>query len=61
MNFAERHIGPRCGQVEQMLRSVGASSLEELTKQAIPHDILLEKPLELDAPVGEWEYLTRLK
>ena len=61
MNFAERHIGPRNGQVEQMLHTIGASSLEELSQQAIPHDILLEKPLELDAPVGEGEYLARLK
>ena len=61
MNFSDRHIGPRGGQIEHMLRTVGASSLEELTAQAIPQDILLDKPLELDAPLCEEAYLARLK
>ncbi|MBP5505524.1 MAG: aminomethyl-transferring glycine dehydrogenase [Bacteroidales bacterium] len=61
MNFSERHIGPRGSQLEHMLKAVGAQSLDQLTAQAIPQDILLDFPLELDAPLCEEEYLAGLK
>ncbi len=44
-----------------MLRELGVSSLDELIGQTVPKDILLKKPLELDAPVSEYEYLASLK
>jgi len=61
MDFADRHIGPKGAQIEQMLHAVGASSLDELTSQAIPQDILLDKPLSLATPMSEGEYLDNLK
>ena len=61
MNFAERHIGPRREQTEQMLAKLGVSSLEELCAQTVPQDIMLDGPLALDPALGEGEYLTRLK
>ena len=61
MNFADRHIGPRGAQIEHMLHTVGADSLDVLTAEAVPEDILMDKPLALDAAIGEGEYLARLK
>jgi glycine dehydrogenase len=36
MEFARRHIGPSAGEQQQMLAEVGYSSLDELTKAALP-------------------------
>ena len=44
-----------------MLAVLGVSSLEELTGQTVPQDILLKEPLRLDAALSEQAYLARLK
>ncbi|MDR0737707.1 MAG: glycine dehydrogenase (aminomethyl-transferring), partial [Prevotellaceae bacterium] len=59
--FVHRHNGPRKTELEQMLQTVGAVSLEELISQTVPENIRLKAPLLLDAPVSEYEYLNRLK
>src|SRR5574344_3100188 len=61
LKFVDRHNGPREYQEQQMLDTLGLSSIEELVKQTVPEDILLKEPLKLDAAVSEQEYLTRLK
>ena len=38
-DFARRHIGPSPRDVEEMLRVVGAASLDELIAQTIPASI----------------------
>jgi glycine dehydrogenase len=58
--FVRRHIGPSAAERDQMLRTVGASSLDELIDQAIPTGIRLEQPIDLPPPAGEHEYLQRL-
>ncbi len=58
--FSTRHIGPREEQYQEMLKEIGVSSMEELIKQTIPNSIRLEKKLELDAPVSEYEILDKL-
>jgi len=44
-----------------MLAVLGVSSLEELVKQTVPSDILLDKPLALDKALSEHEYLSKIK
>ncbi len=63
--FAFRHIGPRPGDLRDMLRSLGFDSLDALADAAVPADIRNEKELALDGlphrPLGEAELLEQLK
>ena len=59
--FADRHIGPREKDIQYMLGKLGLNSLDELTKETVPQDILLPEDLKLNAPVGENAYLASLK
>ncbi|GAA2097962.1 aminomethyl-transferring glycine dehydrogenase [Brevibacterium salitolerans] len=58
--FADRHIGPRAGELEQMLEVVGFDSTEALAAAAVPASIVQETPLALE-PMGEEQVLTRLR
>ncbi len=60
-SFVSRHIGPRDQEIEEMLKAVGVSSLDELINQTVPTSIRLKKPLNLPAPLTEHEYLCRIK
>ncbi|KAK3756127.1 hypothetical protein RRG08_033011 [Elysia crispata] len=60
-DFARRHIGPNSSEVSQMLEHVGVKDLEELTRLSVPGDILLDRDLVLDEPLGEFELLDRLQ
>ncbi len=60
-SFAFRHIGPRERDIEQMLKRIGARSLEELMDQTIPANIRLKKPLKIEKGMSEHEYLRQLK
>jgi len=59
--FHLRHIGPRPEQVEEMLKSVGVSSIEELIDQTVPSNILLKQALHLPAALDEYETLKALQ
>ena len=59
-SFALRHIGPRKEDLEKMLYTVGAQSMEELINQTIPDDIRLEKDLTLDIAMSEQQYLEHI-
>lgn len=59
--FADRHIGPRDGEIKSMLGVLGLESLDELTRQTIPSDILLKEELNLPEPLSESKYLSALK
>ena len=61
LSFVDRHNGPRPHDEQEMLSVLGASSLEELVKQTVPADILLDKPLALDKALTEHEYLSKIK
>jgi glycine dehydrogenase len=58
--FVNRHIGPSDADVAEMLRTVGAGSLDELIDQTIPRSIRLRRPLALPEPASEHELLERL-
>jgi len=60
-NFLSRHIGPRETDIDSMLAKVGVSSIDELIDQTIPADIKAKKPLNLSAPMSEYEYLNYIK
>ncbi len=59
--FANRHIGPSEEEVNEMLKTIGAKSLDELIDQTIPSSIRLKNKLNLPAALSEFEYLTELR
>jgi glycine dehydrogenase len=58
--FALRHIGPSEEEVAEMLRVIGADSLDHLIDQTIPSTIRLRRPLKLPAAKSEHELLEQL-
>ena len=54
--FALRHIGPRESDLNQMFKTIGVESFEQLIYETIPDDIRLKSDLNLDAPLTEYEY-----
>jgi glycine dehydrogenase len=59
--FVGRHIGPSAEEERAMLDALGQESLDTLTDQAVPEDIHLGGPLELDPPVDEAHLLAELR
>jgi glycine dehydrogenase len=58
--FVGRHIGPREADIKEMLKVVGARSLDELIDQTVPANIRLEKPLNLPNGLTEREYYRKI-
>ena len=54
--FALRHIGPRENDLEHMLKTIGATSLDQLIDETIPSDIRLKSHLDLAPAMTEYEY-----
>ena len=59
--FVDRHIGPSKKEIEEMLSKIGVESIDELIRETIPENILLEKKLNLKLPVSEYDYLNQIK
>jgi glycine dehydrogenase len=59
--FVNRHNGPRDHELQQMLKTIGVSSLEQLIEKTVPKSIVLEKPLSLPEAMSEFEYLNHIK
>jgi glycine dehydrogenase len=59
--FSNRHNGPRDYEVPQMLKTIGADSLDKLIDMTVPKSIMLEQPLKLPEPMSEYEYLNHLR
>jgi glycine dehydrogenase len=59
--FESRHIGPDARQVQEMLKMINASSLEELIDQTIPANIRLKKEMSLPAAKSEYQFLQDFK
>lgn len=59
--FALRHLGPRETELNFMLQTIGAETLEQLIFETIPDDIRLKKPLNLEAAMTEYEYLSHIR
>lgn len=60
-DFINRHISPSEDEINTMLEAVGAKSLQDLTVQTVPENILLEKALALPEAMSEVEALAELK
>jgi glycine dehydrogenase len=59
--FSRRHLGSDAGGIAEMLRTVGASSLEELISKTVPEEIRLRRPLDLPGALSEEEALAELR
>src|SRR6478672_9713667 len=59
--FQRRHIGPNEKETQQMLKTIGVSSLDELMNRTVPQAIRMQGSLELDAAMSEAEYLQHIK
>ncbi|KAG5866285.1 hypothetical protein JTB14_034972 [Gonioctena quinquepunctata] len=60
-DFPSRHIGPRDSDIITMLDTLGYKSLDELTKKAVPKKISLDKPLDIEEAVSEYELIQRIR
>ena len=59
-NFTNRHIGPNDDQINEMLKEIGLSSIEELIERTIPDSIKIPKELKLGKAKSEFEILEKL-
>ncbi|GHA40759.1 glycine dehydrogenase (aminomethyl-transferring) [Salinimicrobium marinum] len=57
-SFSLRHIGPKENDLQDMLKAVGADSLDQLIYETLPDDIRLKKDLDLAPAMSENEYIT---
>ncbi|MCF0207504.1 MAG: aminomethyl-transferring glycine dehydrogenase [Bacteroidales bacterium] len=60
-DFYTRHIGPRESEYAEMLKKIGAKSLDQFIDQVVPKQIRLKENLKLDAQLTEDEFLVKLK
>lgn len=58
-SFSHRHIGPNQTEIEQMLRVVGYSTLDEFISAVVPNVIRMQESLNLPAPLSEPEVTSR--
>lgn len=59
--FITRHIGPDAAQQQEMLKEIGADSLEDMTKKIVPESILLDNNLTIGESKTEVEALAYLR
>ncbi len=59
--FALRHIGPRENDLQHMLKTINADSLDQLISETIPDDIRLKVPLNLDPSMTEFEFANHIQ
>lgn len=59
--FTNRHNGIPAEDLEQMLQTIGADSLDSLIEETIPDSIRLQRDLNLPEALSEYEYLRELK
>lgn len=59
-DFSLRHIGPRPDAKQEMLKTIGADSIDQLIFETLPDGIKLEKGLRLDTAMSEHEYLEHI-
>ncbi|XP_017786858.1 PREDICTED: glycine dehydrogenase (decarboxylating), mitochondrial [Nicrophorus vespilloides] len=60
-DFPSRHIGPRDRDIVTMLDLLGYKSLDELTDNAVPKRISLNRPLEIEEPTNEYDLINRIR
>ncbi|MDH3740609.1 MAG: aminomethyl-transferring glycine dehydrogenase [Hyphomicrobiales bacterium] len=60
-NFIPRHIGPRDDDIAEMLKDVGAKSLDDLIAKVVPGDIRTKRPLDMPEALSERNALSDLR
>ena len=60
-NFIRRHIGANKQQTSAMLTALDLQNLEDLIKQAIPDNILIDEPLKLTETISERAVIAYLR
>ncbi|MDA3952117.1 MAG: aminomethyl-transferring glycine dehydrogenase [Bacteroidales bacterium] len=60
-NFIKRHNGPRDHEIDQMIKKIGVSSLDELIDKTVPKAIRLDKPMAIGKGISEFEYSKKLR
>ena len=59
--FALRHIGPRENEIQHMLKTIGAETIDQLIDETLPTDIRLKESLVLDPAMTEYEYSNHIQ
>ena len=59
--FSARHIGPNAAETVAMLKTLGASSLDDFIAKAVPAKLRSKRALELQPALSEAEALAKLK
>ncbi len=59
--FVDRHIGPNHEETQEMLHTIGVSSLDQLIDETVPPAIRRQGELNLPVAQSEFEYLRELK
>ncbi|MCE1164702.1 MAG: aminomethyl-transferring glycine dehydrogenase [Bacteroidetes bacterium] len=60
-SFKSRHIGPRGKDIDEMLRTVNAESLDKLIEETIPENIRSGKPLGIGEGMTEHGFIGKLR
>ncbi len=60
-SFVLRHLGPDKIQINEMLKTIGVQSIDELIFKTIPDDILLKEDLNLPEAMSEIEFATHIQ
>ncbi len=60
-NFIRRHIGPSAVETQEMLREMGAKSLEDFISKVVPENIRISRPLDLPPAKAERTALSYLR
>ena len=60
-SFVLRHVGPREKEVNEMVKTIGINSIDELIYKTIPDDILLKNELNLPEALSEFQYIQHIR
>ncbi|GIV27642.1 MAG: glycine dehydrogenase (aminomethyl-transferring) [Bacteroidia bacterium] len=60
-NFSPRHLGVNDDEIQQMIKTIGVESLDQLIDETIPSEIRLQKNLDLPEALSEPEYLNHIR
>ena len=60
-DFIRRHIGPDAQQIDDMVRELGLTSLDDMIKAVVPDSILSREPLQLTETISERAVITHLR
>ncbi|HEY0898508.1 MAG TPA: aminomethyl-transferring glycine dehydrogenase subunit GcvPA, partial [Sphingobacteriaceae bacterium] len=60
-SFQSRHIAPDSSETQEMLKTIGVDSVDQLIDETVPAKIRLKQALNLPEAKSEFQYLTDLK